>query len=94
MTTLSRGDLATDLWMTENYVLQPGKDDFGYEIVNRSTGCTEMIGEQEPQCIMAMMWLDKEYSNVMKDPEREFKSRQNQTAAQESSRIVGPRTVQ
>ena len=94
MTTLSRGKISSQLWVTENYALRPGKDDFGYEIINLHTCCTEMIGEQEPQCIMAMMGLDKEYSNVMKDPEREFKSRQNQTAAQESSRIVGPRTVQ
>jgi hypothetical protein len=85
MTTLSKipGELG-DVWATENYVLlcSQMKDDpsYGYEITNRDTGQVELRIDQEPQGLMAMMWLQEQYEEIMSDPEREYNRRKPRTA--------------
>ena len=70
-------------WATANYVLlcSQMKDDpsYGYEITNRDTGQVELRIDQEPQGIMAMMWLQEQYDEIMADPEREFQRRKPRT---------------
>jgi len=80
MTTLNKCAGNPDLWSTENYHIVVGKDNFGYEIINTQTQAVELISDQEPQTVMAMMWLQESYDEVMGDPEREFKVRKNKTA--------------
>jgi hypothetical protein len=71
-------------WATENYVMLASamKDDptYGYEIVNRQTGQVELRIDQEPQGIMAMLWLQDQYNEIMADPEREFQRRKPRTS--------------
>ena len=68
-----------DLWATDAYVMfnhGVAEDrSYGYEIVNRGTGQVELRIDQEPQGLMAMLWLQEQYDEIMKDPEREFQSR-------------------
>jgi hypothetical protein len=72
-----------DSWATTSYVLlcSQMKDDpsYGYEIVNRDTGQVELRIDQEPQGIMAMMWLQEQYDEIMTDPEREYARRKPRT---------------
>lgn len=102
MTTsrLSKSD--EGFWQTEAYVLLlPGetpraaKDaedpSYGYEIVNRDTGQVEMRIDQEPQGLMAMLWMQEQYEEIMGDPEREFvrrRPRQSSGLAQVSPRVM------
>jgi hypothetical protein len=93
MTTLSK--LASDngeLWATTNYFIRVGADNFGYEIVNTSTNAIEMVVEQEPQGVMAMMWLEEAYVEVMTDPEREFKVRKTRNQARSGGVTSGPQS--
>jgi hypothetical protein len=73
-----------ETWATANYVLLRSqmKDDpsYGYEITNRETGQVELRIDQEPQGIMAMMWLQEQYDEIMADPEREFQRRKPRTS--------------
>lgn len=82
------------LWATENYVLMPRgtADDpaYGYDIVNRGTAQVEIRIDQEPQGLMAMLWLQDQYEEIMADPEREYFRRKpsSQGQALTRSRIV------
>ena len=77
--TLNKVYAGNVFWATEDYELRAGCDpsDFGYMIVNKNTEVTEMMIDAEPQALMAMMWMQEQYEEVMHDPEREFKVRRN-----------------
>ncbi len=82
-------------WMTEAYVVlnadDPKDPSFGYDIVNRGTGQVELRIDQLPQAIMALLWLQEQYDEVMEDPEREFmrrKPRGGAGLAQASPRVI------
>jgi len=77
------GDGTVALWATDDYHLVSGESNYGYNIINSGTEVTEMVVDTEPQAVMAMMWLQHQYEEVMADPEREFKVRK---AAQQSGR--------
>lgn len=68
-----------DVWVTDAYIMHnhgTSEDPlYGYEIVNRNTAQVELRIDQEPQGLMAMLWLQEQYDEIMKDPEREFQSR-------------------
>ena len=82
--SLNKGEPGDEwLWDTYNYELEVGEANYGYNIVNKQTYVTEMVVDTEPQAVMAMMWLQHQYEEVMADPEREFKVRK---AAQQSGR--------
>ena len=75
---LNKGEVGNAaLWATENYFLAVSREDIGYEIVNFQTEAVEMFMDQEPQAVMALMWLQEQYDEVMGDPQREYKVRQN-----------------
>jgi len=70
----------TTLWVTDAYELvvnytPPRNTAKGYLIINRETGQVEMEIDQEPQAIMAMIWLQEQYEEIMPDPMREYKVR-------------------
>lgn len=82
-------------WMTENYTVlnadDPKDPSFGYDIVNRETGQVELRIDQLPQALMAILWLQEQYEEVMADPEREFirrKPRGGAGLAQASPRVI------
>lgn len=74
-------DDLTSYWYTDNYALVLGNSEYasvfkmGYDIVNRETRSVEMSVEQEPPAIMAMLYLQDNYDNVMADPEAVYKRR-------------------
>ena len=78
-TELSEDGEVIGPWATEAYVMFPRgtKEDpsYGYEIVNRGTGQVELRIDQEPQGLIAMLWLQEQYDDIMKDPDREYNSR-------------------
>ena len=67
------------LWSTDDYRLLVSAEGGigGYEIINSNTGAIEMFMDQEPQALMGLMWLQEQYDEVMGDPQREYKVRQN-----------------
>jgi len=72
-----------EAWCTDNYVLlnHAGDDpSYGYDIVNRETGQTEIRIDQEPQGLMAMLWLQEQYEEIMGDPDREYSRRKPRTS--------------
>ena len=87
MMTLSKG-AGEQLWHTDNYELRPNADNFGYQIININTGVNEMMVDSEPQAIMAMMWMEEQYQEVMLDPEREFKVRRQNRQPMAASKMV------
>ena len=86
MTTLNLNKGEGDsLWTTDNYtILNSKQDSIGYEIINRNTGQVEIMVDQEPPAIMAMLYLEEAYQRIMADPMAEYKSRKADTQPQSS----------
>jgi hypothetical protein len=96
--TLNKIEATDDptLWTTDNYALIPcdsGQDaGFGYDIINVETGQVELRIDQEPQGVMAMLWLQEQYEEVMGDPSREFQRRKPSTSGLTRA-AAGPRVI-
>ena len=69
------------LWSTPNFEVRHTEDNIGYHIKNVNTGVIEMFLDQEGAAVIAIQSLEEAYSEIMSDPEREFKLRKARNTA-------------
>ena len=81
---LSKGTAQGDdavFWLTEDYCIIPAEEAEGYCLLNRNTGQVEITVMQEPSAIMALLWLQETYDEVMRDPMAHYQERKDALAA-------------
>jgi len=78
------------LWETDSYMLLVSDEGMGYNIVNKQTLAIEMFMDQEPQALMALMWMQEQYDEVMTDPQREYTVRANKRQVAERMGTKAP----
>jgi len=79
--TLNKVYDADVLWATLNFQVKLTEDRIGYHIINVNTGVIEMFLDQEGAAVIAIQSLEDAYSEIMADPEREFKLRKERSTA-------------
>ena len=84
---LNKGDGENQvLWLTEDYCVLPREGYKGYYVINRNTGQAEIKIDQEPSAVMAMLWLQDMYDEIMQDPAAHYQERKEMLA---SAFIIG-----
>lgn len=63
------------LWQTEDFAVELGVEDVGYQIRNRNTQAIETFCENETSAVLTALWLQESYDEVMGDPEQEYERR-------------------
>lgn len=63
------------LWETDDFAVELGLEDVGYQIRNRNTQAIETFCENETSAVLTALWLQESYDEVMGDPEKEYERR-------------------